>query len=526
MDSIAEVRRDRGPARIVHLGLPGLKGRLDRIADWVKLTDDGPKPARPPRDVIEDMEALPKLLPVLRGVIGTPTFAPDGTLVTHVGYQPSTGLYYEPSGEPVPCVPDRPDATDLKRAKQLIGQEWLADFPFAEDASRANAMAAPITAITREMIDGPTPLFAIDAPAAGTGKGLLTAGIGIITSGTVPGVMTEARNEEELRKRITALLLAGSPIGLFDNIKRRLESGTLAALLTATIWSDRLLGKTQTIELPNRAVWLATGNNLHMGDEIARRAVWIRLDAKVDRPWERTSFRHENLSGWLQRHRHELVWAFLILIQNWLARGRPAWDGKPLGSYEGWSSVVGGTLQAAGIAGFLANREELYRHADAETEEWRSFCHAWWDEHGVEPVKAAQLLTQGLDLLPSVFERVREGASDRSLRTRLGKALAERRDRRFDHVFIRRAGEDEHSKGALWHLETAKADKTADVAQVAASTYAQHPHAIRSDSDSNADDGRKMPSEHPQDVPRCHQCGMRMSVVSVSDICGGCQREG
>ena len=56
-------------------------------------------------------------------------------------------------------MPQRPDATDLKRAKQFIGQEWLADFPFVDDASRANAVAVPITAVARELVDGPTPLF-------------------------------------------------------------------------------------------------------------------------------------------------------------------------------------------------------------------------------------------------------------------------------------------------------------------------------------------------------------------------------
>lgn len=188
----------------------------------MKLTDDGPKPARPPRDVVEDIDALPKPLPVLRGIVGTPTFAPNGTLVTAPGYHASTGLYYAPSGEPLPPVPQRPDATDLKRAKQFIGQEWLADFPFVDDASRANAVAVPITAIARELVDGPTPLFAIDAPSPGTGKGLLAAGIGIIVGGATPPVMTEARSEEELRKRITALLCTGRSIVLFDNIRHPL----------------------------------------------------------------------------------------------------------------------------------------------------------------------------------------------------------------------------------------------------------------------------------------------------------------
>ena len=577
--AVAEVAScDDGYPRIAHLGLAALRGKLDRAAEWVRSTDDGDKPARPPRDVVEDMDALPKPLPVLRGIVGTPTFTPDGTLVAMPGYQTSTGLYYAPSGEPVPAVPERPDATDLKRAKQLIGQEWLADFPFVDDASRANAIAAAAATIARDLIDGPIPLHAIDAPTPGTGKDLLATGIAIISGGATPAVMTEPRSEEELRKRITAVLCCGRPIVVFGNIRHRLESGIFSALLTATTWSDRILGKTQTVELPNRTVWLATGNNLELNNEMARRTAWIRLDAKVDRPWERANFRHTNLTAWLQRHRHELVWAFLVLVQNWIAQGRPLWNGKPLGSYESWSSVVGGILQAADIEGFLANRDELYRRTDAETEEWRAFTQWWWAKYLDQSIKAAHLLEQALEFLPSLFEQAKENASERSLRTRLGKAVAGHRDRRFGDLFIRRAGEDGHAKGALWRLEPADGDTDpADVVPPKPATSAQHPQENRPIPDTNAEDAdvadiesrvaphfpgvpaagekcvriakqhphlpqhpqtdtqltlydadveRKTPDQHPHDVPqhpRCVHCNRSMSPAAISDLCGWCQ---
>ena len=569
--AIAEVTcYDDGSPRIAHLGLAALKGKLDRAAEWVKSTDNGDRPSRPPRDVVEDMDALPKPLPVLRGIVGTPTFTPDGTLVATPGYQASTGLYYALSGEPVPAVPNRPDGTDLKRAKQLIGQEWVADFPFVDDASRANVIAAPITAVARELIDGPTPLFAMDAPAPGTGKGLLAAGIGIITSGATPAVMTEARSEEELRKRITALLSTGTSLVFFDNVKHRLDSGVLSALLTAPTWSDRILGKTLTVVFPNRAVWMATGNNLQLNNEIARRTAWIRLDAKVDRPWERTNFRHRNLIAWLQRHRHELVWAFLVLIQNWIALGRPLWNGRPLGSYEVWSSVVGGILQAAGIEGFLANREELYRRTDSETEEWRAFVSAWWEALGDASVKASDLyaFTTERELLPSVFAAAPDNATERALKTRFGKALGQHRDRRHGDFFIRSLGHDTHQKVALYRLETAgrsaaEGQRPANVPQDNASnpdTFAggagrsghvfkpmlvngskeekcvetannvpQVPHVPQTDTQLTfygAGRAPDQPSNVPQNVPqpqRCVHCNRSMSPAAVGDLCGWCQ---
>lgn len=195
----------------------------------------------------------------------------------------------------------------------------MADFPFVDDASRANAIAAPLTAVARELIDGPTPMFAIDAPAQGTGKSLLANGIGTIIIGAQPAVTTETRNEEELRKRITALLRGGVPVVLLDNITKRMESGTLCSLLTAPLWSDRLLSKNEQVDVPVRAVWLATGNNLELSGEMTRRVVWIRLDSRRDRPWERSQFRHAQLNAWVARHRHE--------PRLGLPRAGPALDG-------------------------------------------------------------------------------------------------------------------------------------------------------------------------------------------------------
>jgi hypothetical protein len=47
--------------------------------------------------------------------------------------------------------------------------------------------------------------------------------------------------------------------------------------------SDRLLGQTRMLVLPNRATWIATANNPQLSLEIARRCIRIRLDPKPAR---------------------------------------------------------------------------------------------------------------------------------------------------------------------------------------------------------------------------------------------------
>lgn len=570
---IAEIGRDdEGRPVISHLNRAGLLGRLDRVATWQAMKQGRLVPARPPADVVDDMLELDNPLPVLRGITGTPVFTPNGTLLTHTGYQVRTKLFYEAVGERLPDIPKTPSPEDVVRAKTILMDDWLVDFPFADAASRANALAAALTPGAREMVAGPVPLFAIDAPTPGTGKGLLAEGIGVVACGTRPSLMTEGRGEEEQRKRITAILRSGAQVIQLDNVKRRLDSAPLAAVLTTTEWTDRLLGKSEIVQVPNRSLWLATGNNLQLDGEIARRAVWIRLDPKRDRPWDRSGFRHEPLIPWVNDHRHELVWALLVLVRHWIAEGRPAWKGRLLGSFESWCRIVGGVLEAAGIYGFLENRDELYRQVDAETEEWRTFVSVWWERFSSEPVKASDLLALAMEqeLLPSVFETARDNASPRALSTRMGKALGQHRDRRFGDLFIKHMGQDGHTKGALYRLEPAETTEPVVSEDEPSASSAHLPHDNESTPDSKAEhaehaevvfhletendvedpigegsakevphlphlpqtdsdradfaaEGVRNVEDHVPQDDRCPGCRKPMSVVRLNDVCGTCQ---
>ncbi|WP_437495092.1 hypothetical protein WME75_33240 [Sorangium sp. So ce1014] len=123
----------------------------------------------------------------------------------------------------------------------------------------------------------------------------------------------------------------------------------LARVLDAR--SDRILGQTRMIDLPNRATWIVTANNPHLSLEIARRCVRVRLDAKTDRPWARTGFKHSPLREWTKTNRVRLVRAVLVLVRAWLAAGRPPGK-RTLDSFESWAAVVGGILEHAEVPGF------------------------------------------------------------------------------------------------------------------------------------------------------------------------------
>jgi hypothetical protein len=296
---------DVGSLIMRNLNLDRMRHRLARVAEWYRPanTDRPERPAMPPKDVVRDVLATPDMpLPILNEIVSAPVFASDGTLQTQPGYQSSTCTYYVPAdGLAIPPVSEHPSSEDVTRARDIIKGEMLVDFPFTSDADLAHAVGLLLLPFVRRLIGGPTPLHLIEKPSPGTGAGLLCEVLAYPALGRSIPIMTEARDEEEWRKRITAKLMDGPTILLIDNLGARLDSQALAAAITSSTWEDRIMGVSEMVRLPVNCAWVATGNNPSLSSEMARRAIRIRLDAKMDRPHLRPNemFRHSNLPAWV-----------------------------------------------------------------------------------------------------------------------------------------------------------------------------------------------------------------------------------
>lgn len=154
---------------------------------------------------------------------------------------------------------------------------------------------------------------------------------------------------------MTASLLRGTRAIVFDNLSE-IDSGPLAAALTSGVWRDRVLGYSREVTLPIRNAWDATGNNMRLSDEQARRAVAMFLDPGETRPSDRPKddFRHPDLLGWARKNRPALAEAALTLVRNWLDgevvhaggghvlnrnEGVLSGSERTLGSFERWAGV-------------------------------------------------------------------------------------------------------------------------------------------------------------------------------------------
>lgn len=427
---VVHIVNSDGPQPFIEAVSEGVMyGSLLRMADWYTVSEQGRKlHIAPPTKIAHDMLAYPNwLLPELKGVALSPSFACDGSLIHEPGYSKVHRVFLAPHGAAVlqSLVSEHPTPVEVNDAITLLLGEWLGDFPFVSQADRANAVAALILPVVRQMIAGPTPIHAFVAPAAGTGKSLLCELFGIVTTGRSTDVRPMPTSDDELRKRITSELMRGWPIIAFDNVRASamVDSSALASVITSINWSDRELGASKMVTLPNLAAWYLTGNNLSLSRELARRAIMIRLDAQCETPSGRGGFRISNIRKWTVENRPRLFRALVVLVRHWIAEGSPLAQ-VPFGSFEDWAGVVGGIIRAAGIIGFLGNLDEARRGADAESREFRAFVQAWWDAYREAPVCPTDLerLCEANDLLRD--ERGNKG--QRSRVTSLGFALRKR----------------------------------------------------------------------------------------------------
>jgi DNA primase len=451
--TLVRIAGDGPDAHIETLGETVMYGMLARSANWHKVTEEAVIAAPPSKDTSRDMIVNPDpVLPLLESLVRTPTFGKDAALLATPGYHRGDALWiFADESLDVPEVPIDPNKEQIARARGLLLDELLVDFPFVADSDRAHTVAAILLPFLLRIIDGLAPIHLIEAPTHGSGKGLLASLISIVTTGSAAEGRTVPESEDEVRKMITAELIAGRPIILLDNLsdKRKLDSAALASVVTLPCWTDRLLGESKMLHLRNNALWLMTGNNPRLSAEMSRRCIRLRIDPRIDMPWLRAGFKHPLIVEWAQENRSALVHAALTLVQAWIAAGKPLHSTR-LGSFESWSGVMGGVLQVAEIPGFLGNLNELYEAADTDGQMWREFTGAWWEVYRDELKKVVDLnqFCEERDLMGDV----RGDGSLRSQQTRLGKALGVKRDRVFNGLTVKRITQGKHKGGVLYAL--------------------------------------------------------------------------
>ncbi|GCE26399.1 hypothetical protein KDA_18830 [Dictyobacter alpinus] len=460
-------RKEDGSPFLETLTETTLKGILARRMNFVRTGVKGPTHCAPPDAIVKDILALGNWpFPPLDSIIEFPVVRPDGTLITTPGYDPATRLYYASiSSLQVPPIPEHPTDEEIMNAQGLI-YEMIGQFPYENTASYANTIALLLTPLMRQAIAGHVPLALIDATRPGTGKSLIAETVALIATGRKATMMTAPYDDDEWRKRILSTLAEGATIITIDNIKAKLQAASLDSALTAHVFSDRILGASRNGAYPQRATWMATGNNLQVGGDLPRRCYWIRMDARTAKPWTRSGFKHD-LETWVPTHRGELIAALLTLIRGWYDAGKPAMKVPiKMGSFQSWVDTIGGILEHCYVEDFLGNMQTL-QEQDEDALQWAAFLHAWRAHYKddqilssilARDIKAGSTKDDDSDMtkaglynaLPDDLTDIHKG----DFKRRLGKALSYRVGTRFDDsgLYLVKGEPDKRSGAVFWSV--------------------------------------------------------------------------
>lgn len=475
-------RKDRHVIR--PMGVAEMRSALSRAANFYRMKEKNGEciavDITPPRDIVESIVSPEDpgnlwSFPSLEAIISVPAVRPDGTIIDRQGYDPETRLYYAPTPDIARCkVPCHPSKEDARQAMAKI-EEVIAEFPFTEQADRANALGAiftPFIRPTMRMFDD-TPIAVIDAASPGTGKSMLASIICLMITGSRISAMPAPDSEEEWDKKILTELMEGNTFIAIDNIPGILKSTKLETVLTSSSYKGRILGGNRSANPENKATWLATGNNLKLGGDLPERCFWIRMVCTTSNP-ETRIFKIDDLMQYVADHRCELVTAILTVIRAWYVAGRPLDTSlAKFRTFTTWSNTIGSILAYAGIEGFLSDRIRRKDEIDLDRQQWTVFLEAWHNKFGSRAITIGefkQAITVGNEGVTDFFFEMPEDLQalhseypDKFAR-KLGYALLSRVDRRYGASnFYLKKGKPDRTNVSTWMVIAGNAGNAGNI---------------------------------------------------------------
>ncbi len=360
-------------AQLARVEAAYLRDALGRVASWQRYSQRQKEwiAADPPRDVADTILARYGewgFRPVV-GVLTTPTLRPDGTCLSTPGYDPVTRLVLV-APLAMPDVP--PTRENAERAMQLLAG-LVAEFPFAEEASRSVALAAMITPVVRAAFPV-APMFVCRAPVSGSGKSYLFDVVGAISTGQLMPVTASGRTEEETEKRLGAALLHAQSLISIDNANGELGGDFLCQAIERHALDVRILGRSERVRIEARGTtFFATGNNIALRGDMTRRGLLCTLDPKCERPEQRRFNSDPVVQVLADRGRY--VAAALCIVRAYIAAERPVTT-SPLASFGPWSDSVRSALIWLGRADPVETME-VARAEDPERAALAELLSAW-----------------------------------------------------------------------------------------------------------------------------------------------------
>lgn len=298
-----------------------LVAAAEAVALYTVPAKGGPRCTGIPHPVIDQLIACDGgLVPDISGLVGWPLVTGGGEILATNGLHDRTGLV-------VHGCPENAALKPYSKAEAVAALAWLRlhylyGFEFAGALDADAAIAGLFTAVQRPMLDM-APALAILAAAQSSGKTTLARRQHIVLTGRdAPLSNLPLGNDEELEKRLLALLLTAPAMITFDNVPdgMTLSMGPINAMLTAPILEGRILGATKTVRASTATAVVITGNNLRLGADETSRTLITRLAPASIRPEART-FAHADVVAHANGIRWEALAHVVGVVAGYLQSG-------------------------------------------------------------------------------------------------------------------------------------------------------------------------------------------------------------
>jgi DNA polymerase I len=456
-------------ARIEPFSMPSMRTLLAGLVDW--RTARGTKEpklvaARPPDDVVAGVLA-PQDWPDIQRldlVTHAPSLLPDLTVTTRGGYYAAGRLLYKPR-IPLKAIPKEPTHAECKAALEVL-LEPFSQFPFMSEADRSGVVAAVLTLVAEPAVGGNIPIVAFDGNSPGCGKGMLTNIITRIGIDAPAALITGDMHNEEAGKLIPSLAVSGQRVVVIDNVTDEIRLPALDSAITTGHITHRILRTSETRTIPCRLVFFLTGNGLAIGGDAFRRTLFIRLRTTVERPEERSDFRHQPLEEWVERNLADLQAAAATILRGFVAAGMPQQRLSSWGSFEEWSCLIRQCVVWTGLPDPLETRADMRAVTDPMDAARRTLVSLW---PTLDPNREGLLARQAIALLtgpaseadPDLKEAVeslcretRKTGTACPTANQLGYVLSRLKTRPYESGGVLRwidKGEGNSKEGIRWH---------------------------------------------------------------------------
>jgi DNA polymerase-1 len=328
---------------------------------------------------------LPRITRVLD--VPTPLLDRDGKLIyPETGYDERFGTWLNPKAPKLRTM-GLNEALDIL-TNELFSTPEKGGFWWHDEQARIHALARLVTPFCRGLMNWRRPpLWIYDGNREGCGKDTCADITHVLYSGrSIICAPLSKDCDEEMRKRITSALMAGSRFFHLANMKGHIRYASLeAATDNSGVWEDRRLGVSETLRLPNETEFSFSANNATWEPDIERRCRRIRLRFTPE-DINGHRYRHLDIRGWVLNRRADLLSAINALVLAWVRAGMPPGPSS-FTSFPEWGVTIGGIFMVCGLADPCLPHEESNSSGDQNTRAMRRLFELSFDNYGDSEVR-------------------------------------------------------------------------------------------------------------------------------------------